>query len=87
MEDADADVPASPAASAAATGAAAGPAGDDAASDAEEMIEPKQKKTRVRPTSDVFSSALGMASGESSRSEPLNPAHRGGEKFRRRRRG
>ena len=87
MEDADADVPASPAASAAATGAAAGPAGDDAASDVEEMIEPKQKKTRVRPTSDVFSSALGMASGESSRSEPLNPAHRGGEKFRRRRRG
>ena len=60
---------------------------DAAMEDAEELLEPKQKKTRVRPTSDVFSSIFGGGGAEASRLEPLNPAHRGGEKFRRRRRG
>jgi hypothetical protein len=75
--------------------ASAGPSGvaatgADAASvgDAEELVEPKQKKSRVRPTSDVFSSILGSSrDGAGARAEPLNPAHRGGEKFRRRKRG
>jgi hypothetical protein len=49
-------------------------------------VEPKQKKSRVRPSSDVFSSIFGGGS-DAARLEPLNPAHRGGEKFRRRRRG
>ena len=64
-------------------------AAGEASADGEELIEPKQKKSRARPASDVFSSIFGGGStgGDASRLEPLNPAHRGGEKFRRRRRG
>lgn len=59
---------------------------DDALAGAEEVVEPKQKKGRARGTSDVFSSIFGGGS-DASRLEPLNPAHRGSEKFSRRRRG
>jgi hypothetical protein len=77
-----------PAATAGAASSTSDPVATDAAmEDAEELLEPKQKKTRVRPTSDVFSSIFGGGGAEASRLEPLNPAHRGGEKFRRRRRG
>ena len=62
------------------------PSAVGAAADGEELVEPKQKKSRVRPSSDVFSSIFGGGS-DAARLEPLNPAHRGGEKFRRRRRG
>ena len=93
-EGAEMEVSASAGASASAGGGASAAAdvGASAAGDAaegEELVEPKQKKSRVRPTSDVFSSIFGGGStgGDASRLEPLNPAHRGGEKFRRRRRG
>ena len=43
------------------------------AGDAEELVEPKQKKSCVRPTSDVFSSILGSSrDGTGARAEPLN---------------
>ena len=82
--DAEASASAGPS-GVAATGADAAAA---SVGDAEELVEPKQKKSRVRPTSDVFSSILGSSrDGAGARAEPLNPAHRGGEKFRRRKRG
>lgn len=81
---ASANASASASASADADGGA--PSAVGAAADGEELVEPKQKKSRVRPSSDVFSSIFGGGS-DAARLEPLNPAHRGGEKFRRRRRG